>query len=86
MVREGEDGNKTTGKAAAAAAALRPVLCDFGFAARTSPAGGFLDALTTMCGTPEYAAPEMVLRVPYGKPVDGGGCGVVLFHNGRYTN
>eukprot|EP00588_Corethron_pennatum_P012767 CAMPEP_0194270386 /NCGR_PEP_ID=MMETSP0169-20130528/4375_1 /TAXON_ID=218684 /ORGANISM="Corethron pennatum, Strain L29A3" /LENGTH=399 /DNA_ID=CAMNT_0039012411 /DNA_START=33 /DNA_END=1228 /DNA_ORIENTATION=- len=88
MVREREEGNTTTGKAAAAAA-LRPVLCDFGCAARTGPAGGFPDALTTMCGTPEYAAPEMVLGVPYGKPVDVWGCGVVLFcllcgHRGAY--
>lgn len=30
-------------------------------------------------GTPQYMAPEVVQRQPYGKPVDMWGCGVMLF-------
>ncbi|KAJ8310724.1 hypothetical protein KUTeg_012589 [Tegillarca granosa] len=30
-------------------------------------------------GTPQYMAPEIVKREPYGKPVDVWGCGVLLF-------
>jgi len=51
---------------------------DFGFARSMSdaptPAG-----LVTRCGTLSYAAPEILMCAPYGKPVDVWGCGVVLY-------
>lgn len=30
-------------------------------------------------GTPNFMSPEVILRQPYGKPVDMWGCGVLLF-------
>ncbi|KAL9541377.1 hypothetical protein MBANPS3_009152 [Mucor bainieri] len=51
-------------------------LCDFGF-------GKMFDAtklLDTYCGSPFYAAPEMVTATPYrGPPVDMWSCGVILY-------
>lgn len=51
-------------------------LCDFGF-------GKVFDAtklLDTYCGSPFYAAPEMVTATPYrGPPVDMWSCGVILY-------
>ncbi|KAI8389377.1 kinase-like domain-containing protein [Blakeslea trispora] len=51
-------------------------LCDFGF-------GKIFDAtqlLDTYCGSPFYAAPEMVTATPYrGPPVDMWSCGVILY-------
>lgn len=51
-------------------------LCDFGF-------GKLFDAtklLDTYCGSPFYAAPEMVTATPYrGPPVDMWSCGVILY-------
>jgi serine/threonine protein kinase len=51
-------------------------LCDFGF-------GNLFDAnklLDTYCGSPFYAAPEMVTATPYrGPPVDMWSCGVILY-------
>ncbi|KAI9318650.1 kinase-like domain-containing protein, partial [Dichotomocladium elegans] len=51
-------------------------ICDFGF-------GKFCEqhqVLSTYCGSPFYAAPEMVTATPYrGPPVDMWSCGVILY-------
>ena len=51
------------------------VLCDFGLAAMVRPG----QCLTAAVGTPQYVAPEVVQRVPYGAKVDTWALGVVLF-------
>ncbi|KAJ2815065.1 Calcium/calmodulin-dependent protein kinase type I, partial [Coemansia sp. 'formosensis'] len=60
------------------------VIADFGMSgiigAADSP-GGLENnrTLTTHCGTPGYMAPEMVLKMGYGKPVDMWAIGVVAY-------
>jgi 5'-AMP-activated protein kinase, catalytic alpha subunit len=51
-------------------------LVDFGLSNRYKPG----ETLTTACGSPCYAAPEMVGGKPYyGSRVDVWSCGVILF-------
>jgi len=49
-------------------------LSDFGFARRVAAAG-----MTTVCGTPEYAAPEVLKRHPYSEKCDVWSCGIINF-------
>lgn len=50
-------------------------LCDFGLAKEIGE-----DGLTTsFVGTPEYTAPEMVLKKPYGAPVDWWAIGILTY-------
>lgn len=52
------------------------VMTDFGFAKQVPTAGKCF----TMCGTPEYMAPEVILRQPgYSYPVDWWAVGVLLY-------
>lgn len=50
-------------------------LADFGFAVLVGPDS----FLTSYCGTGAYMAPEIVLDMNYGKPVDIWACGVILY-------
>lgn len=52
-------------------------LCDFGFGNVVREQH---EVLSTYCGSPFYAAPEMVTATPYrGPPVDLWSCGVILY-------
>ncbi|KAG0185076.1 hypothetical protein DFQ28_009982 [Apophysomyces sp. BC1034] len=52
-------------------------LCDFGFSKKIR---SHTEVLNTYCGSPFYAAPEMVTATPYmGPPVDMWSCGVILY-------
>lgn len=52
-------------------------ICDFGFGNVVREQH---EVLSTYCGSPFYAAPEMVTATPYrGPPVDLWSCGVILF-------
>ncbi|KAL9181891.1 hypothetical protein ACHAXT_012234 [Thalassiosira profunda] len=50
-------------------------IADFGFAAK-SPAE---DSLSTICGSPGYVSPEILLKVPYGTKTDCWSIGVIIF-------
>jgi calcium/calmodulin-dependent protein kinase I len=50
-------------------------ICDFGFATREVEP----NSLTTMCGSPNYVAPEIVTGIPYGKQVDMWSLGTIVF-------
>ncbi|KAI8327911.1 kinase-like domain-containing protein [Chlamydoabsidia padenii] len=51
------------------------VICDFGIAS----AGNENSTLDTVCGSPGYVAPEVLLRKPYGAPVDMWAIGVITY-------
>ena len=59
----------------------RAVVVDFGCAGRVSSgeSGGVVGVMHTMCGTLEYAAPELLLDAPYGVSCDIWSLGVVTF-------
>jgi calcium/calmodulin-dependent serine protein kinase len=47
---------------------------------QTGGGGGVTSLITSgRIGTPNYMSPEVVQRLPYSKPVDMWGCGIVLF-------
>ncbi|KAG5180796.1 hypothetical protein JKP88DRAFT_200183 [Tribonema minus] len=50
-------------------------IADFGFADHVAPD----KLLKTQCGTPGYVAPEILMRVPYGKEVDMWSVGVICY-------
>merc|ERR1719346_578750 len=49
-------------------------LSDFGFARRVATFG-----MTTVCGTPEYTAPEVLKGQPYSETCDVWSCGIINF-------
>lgn len=54
---------------------LQLKISDFGFAKRVTSS----TCLTTRCGSPNYVAPEIIARKPYGTPVDMWSIGVVIY-------
>jgi len=50
-------------------------IADFGFAKRVTSSA----CLTTRCGSPNYVAPEIISKTPYGTSVDMWSIGVVLY-------
>uniref|UniRef100_A0A3B5AN92 non-specific serine/threonine protein kinase n=1 Tax=Stegastes partitus TaxID=144197 RepID=A0A3B5AN92_9TELE len=55
-------------------------VCDFGFSKKLSYVNGQMALSETYCGTPSYAAPEIVKNVPYNPKVsDVWSMGVVLY-------
>jgi serine/threonine protein kinase len=49
-------------------------LCDFGFASHVNK-----EAYGDLCGTPDYVAPEMISKNPYGVQIDMWSTGVILY-------
>ena len=54
-------------------------LIDFGLAKRGIAGSGEAGDTKTLCGTPEYLAPEIIMRVGYGKAADWWAMGSILF-------
>ena len=50
-------------------------ICDFGFSKHVEPGSN----TWTLCGTPEYLAPEIILNKGHGKAVDWWALGVLIF-------
>ncbi|KAF7554132.1 hypothetical protein G7Z17_g3134 [Cylindrodendrum hubeiense] len=62
--------------------AVEFLLADFGLAKKINVEPGIWELTTTLCGTPSYVAPEMLVESKqrqYGFPVDIWSCGVVLY-------
>ena len=53
--------------------------CPFTTSANVSVISFTFGSSLQVCGTPEYIAPEVILRQGYGKPVDWWAMGVILY-------
>lgn len=56
---------------------LQPKIADFGLAVRVGTGGG--GEQQTICGTPNYLAPEILKRAPYGQAADVWSLGCLLY-------
>lgn len=54
-------------------------ITDFGLAKELGAGDTEETRTTTFCGTDEYLAPELILRIPYGQSVDWWALGVLLY-------